>query len=55
MSKYSMYYEGTEEKTLAIKVEPLDDYKLRLFFSNGEIKIYDVKPRIEKVDMLLNS
>ena len=47
MTKYSFYYEGTQEMTRAVKVEPLDDYKLRLFFSNGEIKIYDVKPLLE--------
>lgn len=25
-------------------VEPLEDYKLRIEFMNGEIKIFDVKP-----------
>ena len=48
LEKYSLYYPQTEELTRAVKVEPLNDYKLRLFFSNGEIKIYDFKPNIDK-------
>ena len=48
MEKYSMFYPGTEEMTRTVKVEVLKNYKLRLFFSNGEIKIYDVKPLVEK-------
>lgn len=46
--KYSMYYENTQELTRTTKVVPLDDYKLRLFFSNGEVKIYDIKPLLQK-------
>lgn len=30
------------------EVKPLDDYKLLLKFSNGEIKIFDVSPLLEK-------
>ena len=26
------------------KVKPLDDYKLQLTFTNGEVRIFDVKP-----------
>ena len=29
-------------------LETLDDYKLKLFFENGEIKIFDVRPFLEK-------
>ena len=43
-----MYYDGTKDLTRAVKVETLDGYRLRLFFSNGEIKIYNVAPLIEK-------
>jgi len=28
------------------KVIPLENFKLRLFFTNGEEKIYDCSPRI---------
>lgn len=31
----------------AIEVQPMDDYKLRIKFDNGEIKIYDAKPLIK--------
>ena len=31
----------------AIKVFPLDDYKLKILFNNNEIKIFDVKPYIK--------
>lgn len=31
----------------AIDVKPLDNYKLKVFFDNGEIKIYDAKPLIK--------
>lgn len=31
----------------AISVTPLDNYKLKLVFDNGETKIYDVKPLIK--------
>lgn len=31
-----------------IKVEPLEDYKLLLTFDNGEIKIKDMKPYLDK-------
>jgi hypothetical protein len=30
------------------KVEPLDNYKLKLFFTNGELKIFDVSPYLDK-------
>ena len=30
----------------AIKVEPMTDYRLYVVFSNGEKKIFDVKPYI---------
>lgn len=31
----------------AVKVEPLENYKLRIAFDNGEVKIYDVNPLIK--------
>ena len=31
-----------------IKVEPLEDYQLRLTFSNGEIRRFDVTPYLDK-------
>ena len=30
------------------KVKPLDGYKLLLTFENGEVKIFDMKPYLEK-------
>lgn len=30
------------------KVEPLDNYKLKLLFTNGDLKIFDVAPYLEK-------
>lgn len=29
-------------------VEPLDNYKLRLLFTNGDLKIFDVSPYLDK-------
>lgn len=31
-----------------IKVEPLADFKLRLFFENGEVRCFDVSPYLDK-------
>ena len=31
-----------------IKVEPLADCKLRLFFENGEVRCFDVNPYLDK-------
>ncbi len=31
-----------------IKVEPLENYQLRLTFSNGEIRCFDVTPYLDK-------
>jgi len=31
-----------------IKVEPLPDFLLRLFFDNGEVKCFNVSPYLEK-------
>lgn len=30
------------------KVEPLADFKLRLFFDNGEVRCFDVSPYLDK-------
>ena len=29
-------------------VEPLDDYKLKLLFTNGDLKVFDVSPYLDK-------
>ena len=31
-----------------IKVKPLDDYKLELTFKNDEVRVFDMKPYLEK-------
>ncbi len=31
-----------------VKVKPLNDYKLELTFENDEIRIFDMKPYLEK-------
>ena len=31
----------------AVKVQPLENYKVKIKFDNGEKKIFDVKPYIE--------
>ncbi|MCC3424554.1 MAG: DUF2442 domain-containing protein [Microcoleus sp. PH2017_29_MFU_D_A] len=31
-----------------IKVEPLENYRLRLTFSNGEIRLFNVTPYLDK-------
>ena len=41
-------YEDTDEMICVVKVETLDDYLLQVYFSNGKIKIFDVKPLLEK-------
>jgi hypothetical protein len=40
-------YEDTDELIEAIKVEPLDNYRLSVLFSNGKTRIYDVKPDLD--------
>jgi len=37
-------YENTNELIRTVKIEPANDYCLRVFFSKGKVKIYDVKP-----------
>jgi hypothetical protein len=41
-------YKNSKEMIKAVKIEPLNDYCLRVSFSNGEIKIFDFKPKLEK-------
>jgi intein-encoded DNA endonuclease-like protein len=43
----SFYYKNSKETIETIKVEPLEDYCLRTYFSNGEIRIFNVKPYLE--------
>lgn len=40
-------YFATGRKTI-IKVEPLEDFSLKLWFDNSEIRILDLKPTIQK-------
>ena len=42
------YYENSKERIKIIEVKPLDDYKLRVVFSNGKIKIFDFTTRLKK-------
>jgi len=42
-------YAGEKEPEIKVKgVRPLEDYKLWLRFSTGEIKIFDFRPLLEK-------
>jgi len=42
-------YAGEREPEIKVKgVRPLEDYKLWLRFSTGEIKIFDFRPLLEK-------
>lgn len=46
--KNGIAYAGEQKPPLKISgVRPLDDYKLWLRFSNGEIKIFDFKPELD--------
>ena len=38
-----------ENRPRAIKVEPIEEYKLIVTFSNSEVKIFDVKPYLDFV------
>jgi len=40
----SLYYENTNNAIKAVKVEPFDNYTLKISFSNGKEKTFDVKP-----------
>ena len=31
-----------------VRVEPLPDHRLRLFFDNGEVHLFDVSPYLDK-------
>jgi len=42
-----MYYENTAERIQINEITPLDDYRLRVAFSNGEVRIFDFKPKLE--------
>ena len=42
-----MRREGTMIRPQAVDVKPLDDYKLKILFNNGEMRIYDAKPLIK--------
>ncbi|MCL1947947.1 MAG: DUF2442 domain-containing protein [Chitinivibrionia bacterium] len=39
-------YEGTDDLIEAVEVTPLDNYFLRVVFSNGETRIFDFKPHL---------
>ena len=36
-----------------VSVFPLPDYQLKLIFDNGEKKLFDVKPYMEKIEKQL--
>ncbi|MCL1946306.1 MAG: DUF2442 domain-containing protein [Chitinivibrionia bacterium] len=40
-------YENSSEDIKIVKIFPLDDYKLRIVFSNGKIKIFDFRKELE--------
>jgi len=42
-----MYYKNTADLIKVNEITPLDDYCLRVSFSNGEIRIFDFKPELE--------
>lgn len=42
-----MRREDTMIRPQAVDVKPLDDYKLKILFNNGEMRIYDAKPLIK--------
>ncbi|MCL2845009.1 MAG: DUF2442 domain-containing protein [Chitinivibrionia bacterium] len=44
---HSLYYKNSKEVITPIKVEALDDYVLRVLFSNSEVKKFDVKPYLQ--------
>ena len=44
---HTLYYKNSKQTIKAEKVEVLDNYRLRVSFSNGEIKIYDVEPLLK--------
>jgi len=41
------YYKNTAEHIKINEITPLDDYHLRVAFTNGEIRIFDFKPKLE--------
>ena len=47
-NKNFFVYEDTKTTIRVTGVEPLDNYLLRLTFSNGKIKIFDFKPYLDK-------
>ena len=47
MKNYFLY-EDTKEIIRVTDVQTLDDYLLKIKFSNGKIKIFDFKPFLEK-------
>jgi hypothetical protein len=40
-------YENSNEMIKAVEIEPLEDYRLRVVFSNGETKKFDFKPKLK--------
>ena len=45
--KNNFCYEGTKTLIKAVKVEPLEDYRLRVCFSNKCVKVFDFKPYLD--------
>ncbi|MCL1945817.1 MAG: DUF2442 domain-containing protein [Chitinivibrionia bacterium] len=44
---HTLNYENSTENIKAVKVEPLENYRLRVFFSNGETRVYNAEPLLK--------
>ena len=47
VNMHTLFYKNSKQQIKAVGVEPLNDYRLRVFFSNGEVKIFDVNPYLK--------
>jgi hypothetical protein len=43
----SFCYEGTKTLIRAVEIEPLENYCLRVSFSNEKVKVFDFKPHLD--------
>jgi hypothetical protein len=41
------YYENQKDRIKIVNLEPLEDYIMRIYFSNGKVKKYDFKPYLD--------
>ena len=44
---YPFCYENSDKEIEAVKIDPLENYCLRVSFSNGAVKIYDIKSDLD--------